>query len=187
MLALASPMKRDDISKSIENIAFEKSLVGNYYTFGGQIFSVAEDHAVVTFYIEDEQGTYGTTANVLVGNLYLPLDELISLEAKQRFLFVGKLDDVSTHDESIPDWGTQKVIDMQFHSCAIVGDRFERTGTLHSQNASYGPDAWNILPPGSSFSYVVHFRDDVSSYLGKTITFSYKHTSEGNIDAYIVE
>lgn len=187
MLNVSTPLTRDEIDKSITNIAFAKSLIGNTYTFGGDIFSVAEDHAVVTFYITDEQGAYGTAANMMVANLYLPLEELISLETKQRLSFVGRLDDVSTHDDTIPDWGTQTVIDMVFKNVAVVSDRFEQTGTLHSKNASYGEDAWNIKFPNNDYLGVVHFRDDVSAYQGKEITYSYKVTRDGCVDAYIVE
>ena len=76
---------------------------------------------------------------------------------------------------------------MVFKSVAIVSDRFERTGTLDSQNTSYGENAWNIKFPGNSYLAVVHFRDDVSPYIGQEITYSYKKTSEGAVDAYIVE
>lgn len=187
MLNASTPLTRDEIDKSISNIAFAKSLIGNTYTFGGEVFSVAEDYAVVTFYITDEQGAYGTAANMMVANLYLPLEELISLENQQRLSFVGQLDDVSTHDETIPDWGTQTVIDVVFKNVAVVSDRFEQTGTLHSKNASYGENAWNIKFPNNDYLSVVHFRDDVSSYQGQEITYSYKVTSDGCVDAYIVE
>lgn len=187
MLSSAQALTREEIDKSLGNVAFAKSLIGNTYTFGGDVFSVAEDHAVVTFYITDEQGAYGTGANMMVANLYLPLEELISLETEQRLSFVGVLEDVSTHDESIPDWGTQSVIDMVFKNVAVVSDRFEETGKLHSKNASYGEDAWNIKFPNNDYLSVVHFRDDVSAYQGKEITYSYKVTGDGCIDAYIVE
>ena len=187
MLNVAVPLTREEIDKSISNVAFAKSLIGNTYTFGGEVFSVAEDHAVITFYITDEQGAYGTAANVMVANLYLPLEELISLENQQRLSFVGQLNDVTTHDETIPDWGTQTVVNLVFKSVAIVSDRFEATGKLHSQNASYGEDAWNIKFPNSDYLSVVHFRDDVSAYKGQEITYSYKITSDGCVDAYIVE
>lgn len=187
MLAGAKPLTREEIEKSIGNLAFAKSLAGNIYTFGGDIWFVEEDHAVVTFYLQEENSNYATAANVMVAHLYLPLEELISLENHQRLSFVGRLDDVSTHDETIPDWGTQTVIDLVFGSAAIVADRFEETGTLHSQNASYGADAWNIRFPGNDYLAVVHFREDVSAYQGQEITYSYKVTGEGRIDAYIVE
>ena len=187
MLNASTPLTRDEIDKSITNVAFAKSLIGNTYTFDGDVFSVAEDYAVVTFYIIDEQGAYGTAANMMVANLYLPLEELISLENQQRLSFVGQLDDVSTHNESIPGWGTQAVIDMVFKNVAVVSDRFERTGTLHSKNSSYGEDAWNIKFPNNDYLGVVHFRDDVSAYQGKEITYSYKVTGDGCVDAYIVE
>ena len=187
MLNVATPLSREDIDKSISNVAFAKSLIGNTYTFGAEVFSVAEDYAVVTFYITDEQGAYGTAANVMVANLHLPLEELISLENQQRLNFVGQLEDVSTHEESIPGWGTQTVVAMVFKNIAIVSDRFENTGKLHSRNASYGEDAWNIKFPNSDYLGVVHFRDDVSAYQGKEITYSYKVTSDGCVDAYIVE
>lgn len=187
MLAEAHPLTREEVEKSISNMAYAKSLIGNIYTFRGDIFSVEEEYVTVTFYIEDEQGNYATAANVMTANIYLPTDELVSLETKQSLLFVGQLDDVSTHDDDIPDWGTSKVVDMVFKNAAIAGDRFEESGKLHSKNASYGADAWNIMPPDSNYAYVVHFRDDVSAYLGKTITFSYKKTAEGNVDAYIIK
>ena len=181
------PLTREEIDKSISNVAFGKSLIGNTYTFGGEVFSVAEDHTVITFYITDEQGAYGTVANVMVANLYLPLEELISLENQQRLNFVGQIEDVSTHEESIPGWGTQTVVAMVFKNIAIVSDRFEQTGKLHSRNASYGEDAWNIKFPNNDYLGVVHFRDDVSAYQGKEITYSYKVTGDGCVDAYIVE
>lgn len=187
MLNVATPLTREDIEKSISNVAYAKSLIGNTYTFGGEIFSVAEDYAIITFYITDEQGAYSTVANVMVANLYLPIDELITLENKQRLSFVGQLEDVSTHEETIPDWGTDTVVDMVFKNVAVVSDRFEKTGTLHSKNTSYGENAWNIKFPNSDYLGVVHFRDDVSAYQGKEITYSYKITSDGSVDAYIVE
>ena len=172
MLSIAKALTREEISKSISNNAFAKSLIGNTYTFCGEIFAVKEDYAVVTFYITDEEGSYATVANVMVANLYLPLNELVTLEHKQRFSFVGQLDDVS---------------DMVFKNVAIVSDRFEKTGTLHSKNASYGENAWNIKFPNNDYLGVVHFRDDVSNFKGQEITYSYKITSEGSVDAYIVE
>ena len=187
MLSVATPLTREDIEKSITNVAYAKSLVGNTYTFGGEVFSVAEDYAVITFYITDEQGAYGTAANMMVANLYLPLEELITLENEQRLNFVGQLEDVSTHDETIPGFGTQAVIDMVFKNIAVVSDRFEQTGKLHSKNASYGEDAWNIEFPNNAYLSVVHFRDDVSAYQGKEITYSYKVTGDGCVDAYIIE
>ena len=187
MLSAAIPLTRDDLDKSISNIAFAKTLIGNIYTFGSEVYSVAEDHAVVTFYISDEEGAYVTGADMMVADLYLPLDELVSLENQQRLNFVGQLEDVSTHEESIPDWGTETVTEMVFKNTAIVSDRFESTGTLHSRNASYGEDAWNIEFPNSNYLDVVHFRDDVSAYQGKEITYSYKITGGGCVDAYIVE
>ena len=187
MLNVAIPLTRDDLDKSISNIAFAKTLIGNTYTFGGEVYSVAEDHAVVTFHITDEKGAYGTAANVMVANLYLPLDELVSLENQQRLNFVGQLEDVGTHEELIPDWGAQTVTEMVFKNIAIASDRFESTGILRSRNASYGEDAWNIKFPDSDYLGVVHFRDDVSAYQGEEITYSYKITSDGCVDAYIIE
>ena len=187
MLNVAIPLTRDDLDKSISNIAFARTLIGNTYTFGGEVYAVAEDHAVVTFHITDEKGAYGTAANVMVANLYLPLDELVSLENQQRLNFVGQLEDVGTHEELIPDWGAQTVTEMVFKNIAIASDRFESTGILHSRNASYGEDAWNIKFPDSDYLGVVHFRDDVSAYQGEEITYSYKITSDGCVDAYIIE
>lgn len=187
MLNSAQALTREEIDKSIENVAFAKSLIGNVYTFGGTIESIEEDHAVTTFYIVDENGNYATSEFVMVANLYLSTDELINLEAEQRLSFVGKLEDVTSREETIPDWGTETIVEMVFKSVAVVSDRFEETGTLHSQNASYGENAWNIKFPNNDYLSVVHFRDDVSSYKGTEITYSYKITGDGCVDAYIVE
>ena len=62
MLSSADPLTRDEVDKSINNIAFAKSLIGNVYTFAGNIWSVEEDHAVITFYIQDENGKCATEA-----------------------------------------------------------------------------------------------------------------------------
>lgn len=187
MLTVSVPLTREEVGKCIGNVAFAKSLIGNTYTFGGEVFSVKEDYAVVTFYISDEEGAYATGADMMVANLYLPLEELISLEMQQRLSFVGKLEDVTTHDETIPDWGTSTVVDMVFKSVAVVSDRFERTGTLDSPNNSYGENAWNIKFPNNNYLGVVYFRDDVSAFKGQEITYSYKITGKGAVDAYIVE
>lgn len=37
MLNSAQALTREEINKSIENVAFAKSLIGNVYTFGGTI------------------------------------------------------------------------------------------------------------------------------------------------------
>ncbi len=187
MLNVATPLTREDINKSINNVAFAKSLIGNTYTFDAEVFSIAEDYAVVTFYIIDEQGAYETAANVMVANLYLPSEELISLENQQRLNFVGQLEDVSTSEKTLPGYGTQTVIAMVFKNISIASDRFEKTGKLHSKNASYGEYAWNIEFPNNPYLPVVCFRDDVSSYEGKEITYSYKVIDGDYIDAYIVE
>ena len=39
MLSAATPLTRDDLDKSISNIAFAKTLIGNTYTFGGEVWS----------------------------------------------------------------------------------------------------------------------------------------------------
>ena len=124
----------------------------------------------------------------IVANLYLPTDELVPLELEQGFSFVGKLDDVySTREETLPGGGTTQVVKLEFKSAAIVSDRFERIGTLYSRNEDYGVNAWNVQFPGSIYMGVVHFRDDVSDYQGEEITYSYMLTSEGAVDAYILE
>lgn len=60
MLSSARELTRDEIDKSISNIAFAKSLIGNIYTFNGDSVSVEEEYAAITFYINDENGNYGT-------------------------------------------------------------------------------------------------------------------------------
>jgi hypothetical protein len=144
MLSISQPLTRDEIEESLGNILFAKSLIGNVYTFGGTVESIKEDHAVITFYIMNENGAYATNTMTMVANLYLTFDELISIEEGQCLNFVGELTDASNSEESIPDWGKVEIVNMEFKNAAIVSDRFEATGKLHSRNASYGKDAWNI-------------------------------------------
>lgn len=187
MLLAASPMTTEEIEKSMDNLAYAKSLIGNTYTFGGEILSVAEDHAVIHIAAMKDRYFYMVYSGGIVANLYLPRDVLVPLELEQGFSFVGKLDDVHTSEEALPGGGTMQVLEMEFKSAAIVSDRFERTGTLHSRNEDFGVNAWNVKFPDSIYMGVVHFRDDVSSYQGEEITYSYKSTSEGAVDAYILE
>ncbi len=187
LLNNSKPLTREEIDKSINNLAYAKGLIGTTYTFNGDVIEVREDYADVTFHITDENGIYTTNEFVLSANLYLPLDELKLLEVGQRLSFVGTLDDATSHEENIPDFATQTVIDMVFKSIAIVSDRFEATGKLDSKNMSYGENSWNIKIPDNNVLKLVYFRDDVSSYEGKEITYSYKITSKGCVDAYIVE
>lgn len=187
MLLAASPMTTEEIEKSRDNLAYAKSLIGNTYTFVGSILSVDEDHAVILIGVMKDRYPYKVYGRGIVANLYLPTDVLVPLEAEQMFSFVGKLDDAHTIEEAFPGGGTTQVLEMEFKSAAIVSDRFERTGTLHSRNEDYGVNAWNVQFPGSIYMGVVHFRDDVSDYQGEEITYSYMLTSEGAVDAYILE
>ena len=186
MLQTAVPLSRDDVDKSISNIAFAKSLIGNVYTFSGDVYTVTEDHAVITFWINDEEGVYGTVLNVMVGNLYLPLEELVALENTQKLSFVGRLDDVNAVEQN-GYYGTETVVEMIFESVAIVSDRFQRTGKLDSPNSSYGDNSWNIKFPNSNYLGLVYFAEDVSAYQGQEITYSYKSVNGKNVDARIVE
>ena len=187
MLLAASPMTTEEIEKSRDNLAYAKSLIGNTYTFVGSILSVDEDHAVILIGVMKDRYPYKVYGRGIVANLYLPTDVLVPLEAEQMFSFVGKLGDAHTIEEAFPGGGTTQVLEMEFKSAAIVSDRFERTGTLHSRNEDYGVNAWNVQFPGSIYMGVVHFRDDVSDYQGEEITYSYMLTSEGAVDAYILE
>ena len=187
ILLAASPMTTEEIEKSRDNLAYAKSLIGNTYTFVGSILSVDEDHAVILIGVMKDRYPYKVYGRGIVANLYLPTDVLVPLEAEQMFSFVGKLDDAHTIEEAFPGGGTTQVLEMEFKSAAIVSDRFERTGTLHSRNEDYGVNAWNVQFPGSIYMGVVHFRDDVSDYQGEEITYSYMLTSEGAVDAYILE
>ena len=182
MLGSSTPLTRENLDKSCENIPFAKSLIGNTYTFEGEIYSVVEDHAVITFYIRDDEGTYSINPFLMVGNLYFPLEDLISFEKGQHLSFVGVLDNVGTEDRD--SW---TVVELVFQNAAVVSDRFERTGILRSTNASFGKNAWNIKFPNSDYLGVVCFRDDVSAFEGKEITYSYKITDDGCIDAYIID
>ena len=182
MLGSSTPLTRENLNKSYGNIPFAKSLIGNTYTFEGEIYSVVEDHAVITFYIRDDEGTYSIHPSLMVGNLYFPLEDLISFEKGQHLSLVGVLDGVETVDRD-----SRTVVEMVFQNAAVVSDRFENTGILRSPNASFGKNAWNIKFPHSDYLGVVYFREDVSAFEGKEITYSYKITDDGCIDAYIVD
>ncbi len=186
MLAMASPLTREQVDKSIGNAAYANSLTDKVYTFGGVIGYVEADHAVATFYITDEEGSYATALNVLVAKLYLPQEELINLENSQRFTFVGKLDEVGS-SEIEGYYGMETVMEFTFNDIAIVSDRFENTGVLDSMNHNYGDNSWNIKFPGNDYLGLVFFAEDVSEYKGQEITYSYKSVNGKAVDAYIVK
>lgn len=186
MLNLANPLKREEVNKACNNMAFAKSLIGNVYTFNGIVYSVEEDYAVITFSIRDDEGIHRTGSNVMVANMHLSLEELLAIENYQELTLIGRLDDVSTVEKD-GYYGTDKVVEMVFESAGIISDRFEKTGTLDSKNTSYGNNSWNIKFPNSNFLGLVSFVDDVSSYKGQEITYSYKSINDKCVDAYIVE
>ena len=186
MISNAQPLTQDEIDKSWTNAAFAKSLIGNTYTFVGEISLIKEDHAVINSFFFEEYNTF--TTGGIDANVYLPLDELISLENQQKVSFVGILDDVISYEETVPvgqDSMTVTSTAMVFKSAAIVSDRFEATGILVNEDTA---GSWFIKKsPDSDHLFKVHFRDDVSAYEGQEITYSYKDIGDSWVDAYIVE
>lgn len=186
LLAEAAPLTKADAEKAIDNVAFAESLEGKTYTFDGVVESVASDHAVVSLQITDEEGTLAISSYMMVAHVFLPKEDLTAMEAKQGFSFVGTLEKATTEEQDEAEYGTDTQVVLTFDSAAIVSDRFEDSGKLHSQNKSYGDDAWNIQYPGKSVLSVVHFSEDVSDYVGQEITFSYKIVDGSRVDAKIV-
>ena len=188
LLEQSEPFTLEDFEKSYSNLAFANSLVGNVYTFYGMITSIEKDYAVAELYNRDNEGVnVVASGTVLELHLYLPLDDLISMEVSREYSFVGKLQD-ATKVDSIN--GPNTCTAMIFDNVAVVSDRIVSTGILNSQNESYGSNAWNIEYPHSShpeYLGLVYFAEDVSAYKRKEITFSYIHNNKGSIDARIVE
>ena len=192
LLKKAKPLGMDGY-KAIDNMAFAKSLIGNTYTFDGMVISVEEEYARIEFKVNIELEEYTVDLSMweIYGDVYLSLSDLASLERFQIVNFVGKLTNVASleQDPSMHN-GDDTSTELIFESAAIISDRFEATGKLHNKNTSYSGNAWDIEFPNNSYLKLVYFRDDVSTYKDKEITFSYKRFAGGIIedwkDAYII-
>lgn len=75
-------------------------------------------------------------------------------------------------------------------------NRYEKTGKVigpnphnPSLNEKYGDNSWDIKYGNNPLRDLVFFRDDVdvSSYIGKDVTFSYEYIDGHCVDAYIVK
>lgn len=190
LLKKATPIKEKELDKAIGNMPYAKSLKGKIYTFDGYVKSIEDKYAVITFTIEYEDEGWNTSEETLVGNIYLPTEDLINnIEIDQKLSFVGEISKVKTHKTS-DSIGEHSVVDLVFENAFIVSDRFEDTGKLFSRNTEFGKNAWNVEMPDSDYMMLVKFREDVGDYYHKKITFSYKYIDdedEGAYDAYIVK
>ncbi len=185
--ALAVPYTREDYDKAITNKAYASSFVDNVYSFDGTVFTVMEDHAIVTFREETDTTIYVTDVSMLCAKVYLPIEELVNLEPNQRVLGIGKVTEVGANVdvgfETFPGSG------IVFEN-AYLDTEFECTATLKGENHSY-EGAYNIQVGDSSYLDLVYFADGVDLSGINTdsdeITFTAKIIDSNYHDAVIVK
>ena len=119
LLKEAKPITQEELEKAQDNTAFAKSLIGNTYTFDGKVRTVKDDYAVVEFYLDTGANSiYTVSYDVMPAYLYLPTDDLISIEDGKTFPFVAKLTDVTTSETSI-DGNAWEIKELVFDTAYI--------------------------------------------------------------------
>ena len=160
--ALAVPFTEDDISDFSDNKALAATFVGNVYSFEGVVNSVQEDHVVFDFLIDNNGKYYNGTDHAKV---YLPTEELIELEQKQRVQVVGLVSSVSGNN-------------IIFEN-AYIEQYYEITAILKGENHSY-EGSYNIKIGDSNYLKLVYFAKDIDlngiNTDGDEITFLAKVT-----------
>ena len=138
---------------SFDNLARAKSLYCNAtLKLDGTISEIKEDHVRL-----------GTNPSWQV-SVYLPTEELLTLEKGQYIVVVGK-----TTDEIMEENGANGIpvtLSLyQMPEAYLVNDYFEYQGTLKGKNESYD-GAWNFLLGDSNYANLVYCADgvDLSSY-----------------------
>lgn len=159
---LAVPFTEEDISDFSSNKALASTFVGNVYSFEGVVNSVQEDHVVFDFLIVNNGSYYNGMDHAKV---YLPTEELIELEQKQRVKVVGLVSSVSGNN-------------IVFEN-AYIEQYYEITATLKGENHSY-EGSYNIKIGDSNVLKLVYFAKDVDlsgvNTDGDEITFLAKVT-----------
>lgn len=170
MLAQAEEVNASVINnESFENFARAKQTYCNkILKLKGMVQSIAEDHIELGY-----NSTY-------VIDVYLPMDEILTLEVGQQIAVVGETtDEVINSSENIAEYAFEYV-HYQMPTAYLVQDRFEITGILKGVNTSFAP-AFNIQIGDSNVLKLIHFADSVdtsSLQFGQEIKFEAKCVSD---------
>lgn len=185
MLAVAEEFSTVNIQNdSIDNIVRAKQTYCNKtLLLSGYIRNIKETHVELS-------ASYG--ANYMV-DVYLSVDELVTLEEGQAITVVGTTtDEIIEASENAAEY-TFDYSHYQMPNAYLVKDRVEVTGILKGVNQSYNP-AFNIEIGGSNVLKLIYFADgvDTSAFtFNQEIKFSAKAVSEGSslryYDAEIIE
>ncbi len=183
LLEISSAIKKNDLDKAFSNAAYAKSLVGNTYTFDGWVASIEADCVEIRITNKAQKEPSDYTAKV-----YLPTEDLIELENTQWISFVGTLGEVGSYEEEHGgyygfDYTSTETL-LVFYDAAIVSERFKKIGKIDSKlNLGYGYNAWYVaLSDGTK--EIINFEEDVSSYKGNSVSFTYKYKSAWNSDIW---
>lgn len=159
-------------NESFENFAKAKQTYCNQVMkLKGKIQAIGEN------YIE-----LGCDSTYVI-DVYLPIEEILSLEVGQNVLVVGQTtDEVMESSQNIGGYSFEYV-HYQMPTAYLVQDRFEIKGILKGVNNSYAP-AFNIQIGDSNYLKLIYFADSVDTSTlewGQEITFIAKCV-KGSLD-----
>ncbi|MBR1757851.1 MAG: hypothetical protein IJ744_03880 [Lachnospiraceae bacterium] len=166
LLSQAEKASANDINNAaFDNIARTKQTYCNKtLELSGMVKTIQEDYVELA-------GFYGATYLI---DVYLPLDDLVKLDAGQQITVVGNTtDELIDTSESVAEY-TFEYKHFQMPIAYLVQDRMEIKGVLKGVNNSYAP-AYNIQIGTSNVLKLVYFADTVdtsSLAFNQEITFS---------------
>lgn len=157
MMTQAVEADATDINnESFENVARAKQNYCNkILKLKGTIQSIEEDHIQL-----------GCNSTYVI-DVYLPMEELVTLDDGQQVVVVGQTtDEIIESSNNIAEY-TFEYIHYQMPEAYLVQDRFEITGIVKGVNTSYAP-AYNIQIGDSNYLKLIYFADSVDT---STLTF----------------
>lgn len=167
MLAAAEVVTPSQITQDTNsNIAKAKQLYcGKVLEVTGVVAAVKENYV--------EIGVDTSVAGAVI-DVYLPTEELLLLESRQKVTIVGKTNDVTSETTSSGPMGMEWVkTHYTMPEAYLVNDTFEVSGKLFGKNQSYAP-AYNF-DDGTSVTKLLYFADGVDlSVIGSGATFTVK-------------
>lgn len=167
MLATAEVVTPSQITQDTKsNIAKAKQLYcGKILEVTGVVAAVKEDYV--------EIGVDTSVAGAVI-DVYLPAEELLLLESRQKVTIVGKTNDVTSETTSSGPAGVEWVkTHFTMPEAYLVNDTFEVSGKLFGKNQSYAP-AYNF-DDGTSVTKLLYFADGVdTNVIGSGATFMVK-------------
>ncbi len=167
MLAAAEVVTPSQITQDTKsNIAKAKQLYcGKILEVTGVVAAVKENYV--------EIGVDTSVAGAVI-DVYLPTEELLLLESRQKVTIVGRTNDVTSETTSSGPAGVEWVkTHFTMPEAYLVNDTFEVSGKLFGKNQSYAP-AYNF-DDGTSVTKLLYFADGVdTSVIGSGATFTVK-------------